>query len=164
MPAFEGGLHPAARRKNDFTSWEEMRERLLPKGAYHLWEPRVLDDYCRYGLARKPDGRFELACPPEVEASIYMTARSNGGIYQSVRKLAIPVTIVRAMERSPDHPPADFSASPTWPGLVNEFPNAREIHLPDCSHFIPMQKPDEVIRILREEVRAWGSTHSGIEA
>ncbi len=159
----EGGVHPAARRKNDFASPEEMIERLLPKGAYALFEPRILDDYCRYGLLPGDDGRFRLACPPEVEASVYMTSRSNGDIYRSVRGLNIPVTILRAMEPTEESQRGDFSFSPTWPGLVNEFPAAREIYLPDCTHFIPMQKPDEVIRLLREEVSAWHRTDNRTE-
>ena len=150
---FEGG-HPAAKRRNHFASVEEMIERLLPKSSFGLYEPRILEDYCRYGLLPAESGGFELACPPEVEASVYMTARSNGGIYDSVRSLEIPVTIMRARARGADGLVADFSASPTWPGLVDEFKHAREIHLDDCSHFIPMQMPDRVIAVITEEIAA----------
>jgi lipase len=152
---FEGGVHPATRRKRDFDSPDAMKERILPKSAFRLFDPRVFDDYCRYGLLPTEDGRYTLACPPEIEASVYMASLSNGRIYDSVRGLEIPVTIMRAMEPSAEHPPGDFAVSPTWPGLVDEFPNAREFYYPDCTHFLPMQIPDEVIRILREEVAAW---------
>ena len=155
LMAVEGDVHPAARRKNDFASPEEMIERILPKGAYRLFEPRILDDYCRYGLVEGENGRFHLACPPEVEASVYMTSRTNAGVYDSIRRLAIPVTIMRAMAPAEDAERADFSFSPTWPGLVGEFANARELYLPDCTHFIPMQMPDRVVAVIREEVAAW---------
>lgn len=155
LMAVEGGVHPAARRKNDFASPEEMAERLRPKGAYGLFEQRILDDYCRYGLVPTATGRYELACPPEVEASVYMTSRSNGGVLERARSLTIPVTIMRAMEPALGSQRSDFSFSPTWPGLVGVFPNAREIYLPDCTHFIPMQMPDRVVDVLREEVAAW---------
>jgi pimeloyl-ACP methyl ester carboxylesterase len=155
LMAVEGGVHPAARRKNDFGSPEEMAERLLPKGAYGLFERRILDDYCRFGLIPTVTGRYELACPPEVEASVYMTSRSNGGVLESARRLTIPVTIMRAMEPTLESQRGDFSFSPTWPGLVDEFPNAREIYLPDCTHFIPMQMPDRVVSVIREEVALW---------
>ncbi len=151
----EGDVHPAARRKNDFASPEEMIERLLPKGAYALFEPRILDDYCRYGLLPDGSGRFRLACPPEVEASVYMTSRSNGAVYDSVHRLEIPVTVLRAMTPSAEAHRGDFSFSPTWPGLAGEFRNGRDVHLPECTHFIPMQMPDEVIRVISEEVTAW---------
>ena len=137
-----------------------MIERLLPKGAYHLFEPRILDDYCRYGLLPEPGGGYELACPPEVEASIYMSARSNAEIYDSVRRLDIPVTILRAKLPAADAGKGDFSSSPTWPKLVDAFKRAREIHLAECTHFIPMQMPDAVIHVLREEVGAWNEARN----
>ena len=152
---FPDGAHPATRRRNHFDSPEEMIERLLPKSSFALYEPRILDDYCRYGLVPAPEGGFQLACPPEMEATVYMSARSNGGVYDSIRKLDIPVFIVRAKERSAELGGPDFSSSPTWPGLVNEFKNAQELHLQDCSHFIPMQKPDLVIGLIREQVDQW---------
>lgn len=152
--------HPAAKRKRNFDSPEQMRDRLLPKGAYHLFEPRILMDYCRYGLLPAADGGYELACAPEMEASVYQTARTNPGVYDSIHSLTIPVTIMRAMEPGPEHDPADFSISPTWPKLVDEFQNAREFHLADCTHFIPMQMPDRVIGVLQEEIAAWQADHS----
>lgn len=153
--------HPASRRKGDFDSLEEMKARLLPKGAYRLFEPRVLDDYCRFGLVPTEDGRYRLACPPLIEASVYATSRTNGAVYDSARRITIPVTIMRAMEPGPDRSPADFSLSPTWPGLAGVFANARDLYYPDCTHFIPMQMPDEVIRVLTEEVAGWEAERAG---
>ncbi len=147
--------HPAAKRKNHFDSAEDLRDRLLPKGAYRLFEPRVLMDYCRFGLLPAESGGFELACHPEMEASVYQTARTNAGVYDSAHALRIPVTVMRAMEPGPDRDPTDFSISPTWPKLAAEFEQGRDIHLPDCTHFIPMQMPDRVISVLQEEVAAW---------
>jgi lipase len=155
QPVFEGGVHPASRRKNSFSSPLEMAERLLQKGAYHLFERRILDDYCEHGLIRTESGEYQLACPPEIEASVYMASRSNGRIYDSVRSLDIPVLILRAQLPSADRTAMDFSSSPTWPGLVNEFRHGREIHYPDCTHFIPMQIPDEVVRVLQLELDSW---------
>jgi len=49
----------------------------------------------------------------------------------------------------------DFSSSPTWPGLAQEFPDARELHWADCTHFIPMQRPDEVIELIADQISDW---------
>jgi lipase len=152
---FEGGIHPAAKRKNDFTSPQEMSERLMQRGVYHLFERRMLDDYCEHGLVRQASGDYRLACPPEIEASVYMAARSNGEIYDSVHALDIPVLILRAQLPPVERMAMDFASSPTWPGLVNEFKHGREIHYPDCTHFIPMQIPDEVVKVLQQEVQGW---------
>jgi pimeloyl-ACP methyl ester carboxylesterase len=155
VAAFEGGVHPAAKRKNSFSSPQDMAERLLQKGAYGHFERRMLDDYCKHGLVQTEAGDYQLACPPEVEASVYMAARSNGAIYDSVRSLDIPVLVLRAQLPPADRTAMDFAWSPTWPELVNEFKHGREIHYADCTHFIPMQIPDEVVRVLQQEVKGW---------
>lgn len=152
---FPDGLHPAARRRNYFDSPEEMMERLLSKSSFALYEPRIFADYCRYGLVPGEDGGFQLACPPEIEATVYMSARSNGGVYDSVRTLDIPVFIVRAKEPGSQLGGPDFSSSPTWPPLVKEFKHGQELHLKECSHFIPMQVPALVIDLIREQIAAW---------
>ena len=81
-----------------------------------------------------------------------MSARSNHGIYEAVHSLSIPVLILRAKEPPSDRGSMDFSASPTWPGLANEFKNGREIHFPDRTHFLPMEIPVEIAGILMEEI------------
>jgi hypothetical protein len=40
----------------------------------------------------------------------------------------------------------DFASSPTWPGLVHEFRDGREVHLAEHTHFLPMEAPDLVAR------------------
>ena len=40
----------------------------------------------------------------------------------------------------------EFRFSPTWPGLAAAFPNGREIHVPERTHFVPMEDPAQVAR------------------
>ncbi len=151
----EVDVHPTARRRNEFASPQEMAERLLGKGSFARFNPAMLSDYCTYGLLPNPAGAgFVLACPPEVEASVYMTNWSNGAIYDAVRSLDIPVLILRAQEPPQDRTVMDFSASPTWPALVYEFKLGREIYYPDRTHFIPMEIPDEVAQLIQAEAAA----------
>ncbi len=147
-------LHPAAKRRRYFSSAAEMRMQIQSKSAFPLFVPRILDDYCEYGLV-PAEGGFELACPPEVEAWVYMSSRSNGGVYDSVSLVDVPVTVMRARAPAADNP-MDFSASPTWPGLAAAFDRGREIYMPDCTHFIPMQAPDRVVAEVRRLIGDWG--------
>ena len=154
-PADLGGeMHPAAKRRNRFESVDAMMERLADRSSFHLFEPQIFRDYCEYGLEPADDGDgFVLACPPEIEAAVYMTSRSNSSVYDSVRSLAIPVLILRARAPSPDVTGAMvFSTSPTWPGLAAEFKQGRELHYPDRTHFLPMEIPDEVAALIAEEL------------
>ncbi|HSG89754.1 MAG TPA: alpha/beta hydrolase [Pseudomonadales bacterium] len=141
----DGEEHPTAKRRNAWQDWEEMRDRFADRLPFSAWDPRVLEDYCRYGVAERADAApgdkpFELACPPSVEASIYMGSASRD-IHAQAATVQVPVTVLRARARSADRNVMDFSGSPTDPALADVFPQGRDVHLPDSSHFIPMENP-----------------------
>ncbi|MBT7369641.1 MAG: alpha/beta hydrolase, partial [Gammaproteobacteria bacterium] len=145
--------HPTAKRRNEFDSPEDMADRLRGKASFGIFDPDMFMDYCRYGLLPNDKGKgYVLACPPVIEASVYMSSRSNHDIYEIVRNVNIPVLILRAKEPDAERNFMDFSFSPTWPELVNEFKNGTEIYFPDHTHFLPMEIPDEITRIISEEI------------
>ena len=93
---------------------------------------------------------MQLACDPLHEAAIYLSQKGNQIIHDLLPRLTLPVTLLRA---APDAENLNnFAASPTWPGLVDALPNAREIYLPGMSHFIPMEDPDLVASVIREAI------------
>jgi pimeloyl-ACP methyl ester carboxylesterase len=139
--------HPTSKRKNAWSSWREMYERLADRGTFALWRRDVLEDYCRYGMLQNPDGPgFVLACPPLVEASIYTqsTGRDIRSLFSAIH---VPVVVLRAQRREgPRRDVMDFAASPTWPHLAEQFAHGRDVYLPTLTHFIPMQDPELVAR------------------
>ena len=153
------GIHPAARRFNAFTSADDMMERLASKSAFPLYDPQTFRDYCEHGLIPSANGGMTLACPPEIEASVYMASRSNAAIFDAVASVDVPVLVVRAQAPEAERGIMDFASSPTWPGLANLFPQGRELHWPDVTHFIPMQTPDAVIDLMEQEIEAWRQSH-----
>ncbi|MCB1647494.1 MAG: alpha/beta hydrolase, partial [Pseudomonadales bacterium] len=95
----EAGNHPVAKRRNHFDSPEAMYQNFHGRGSFAVWEDAVLRDYCDYGCLPNPEGAgYVLACPPKVEATIYMTSSANN-IYGVIGDISIPVTVLRAMER-----------------------------------------------------------------
>jgi pimeloyl-ACP methyl ester carboxylesterase len=139
--------HPAIRRKRDFVSPEAMIERFRDRDPYDLFDPRVFADYCRFGLVPAASGEgMELACPPEVEASVYASSRSNGAILEAAKRVDIPVLVVRAMQTNL----TDFKSSPTWPELASILPLGTDLHRPDMTHFHPFQDPADAARIIAE--------------
>lgn len=139
--------HPTARRKRDFASPEEMMERFASRDPYALFDPRVFEAYCRHGLVPAASGEgLELACAPEVEASVYETSRSNAAIHEAARQVDIPVLVVRALHTNL----FDFKSSPTWPGLAGVLPQGTDLHRPDMTHFHPFQDPEDAARIIAE--------------
>ncbi len=133
--------HPTARRRNRWASWQEMYERFRDRRPFAHWDPRVLEDYCRYGIVPAPDGDgYVLACPPEVESAIY-TGSAMWDIYAMIERIELPVTVLRAQERAWESDPMDFASSPTWPALAERFPHGRDVYLPELTHFMPMERP-----------------------
>lgn len=151
-----GADHPVARRRNQWANWTEMFERFKDRRPYDLWDKKVLEDYCKYGVLPAENGEgFRLACPPESEASVYMNSLSQP-IYDITRKVTAPVTILRAKTRNPDEErdPLDFTLSPTWKGVAAQFQKARDVYLPHYTHFIPMQDPGFIANCIMNEEEA----------
>lgn len=145
--------HPVARRRNKWASPEHMFEHFKNRSPYSLWQPDVLKDYCDHGLLPAEEGEhLRLACPPESEASVYLGSL-NESIYHLARDVHVPVTVLRAKGPEPGKERIlDFTISPTWEGVAAQFPKGRDVHLPDLSHFIPMQDPVLVAQFITEKV------------
>lgn len=141
--------HPVARRRNVWSSAEEMRARFADRPPYANWDPRVLADYCTHGLLPAADGEgLELACPPALEASVYQNALRTSP-HSWLPHLAVPATLIRAPtgERGG---PLDFSLSPTWTGLGPAIGAERDELWAEHSHFIPMEAPARVAALLAD--------------
>lgn len=140
--------HPAIRRKRDFASPEQMMERFADRDPYKLFARRVFEDYCRHGLRKTSDGRYELACSPEMEASVYASSRSNSGILDAAKSVRAPTLIVRAKRTEL----TDFKSSPTWPDLHAIMPAGTDMHREDRTHFHPFEDPGDAAHIINDAI------------
>jgi pimeloyl-ACP methyl ester carboxylesterase len=132
--------HFAARRRNHWTSPDEMFERFRARPPFNAWDPAVLRDYCDYGLLPNPDGEgYVLACPPRIEAAVY-AGSAGTDIYDEIESLDIPVRVLRARARQ-ESSLMDMSGSPTAAGLASHFKHGEDVPGPQHSHFIPMADP-----------------------
>lgn len=152
------GEHFAARRRNEWSSPEEMFERFSTREPFSRWDREVLWDYCRHGLLPNPAGTgYVLACPPAVEASIYAGSRGRN-VYPEVARVRVPVRVLRARSRGLGAVGVDMSASPTAPDLASRFALGEDVELPQYSHFLPMEAPglvaDEVARMVERCTRS----------
>ena len=139
--------HFARKRRRTWESAEEMYERFVWRPPFNTWDRQVVRDYCDYAL-----NGHDLACPPEIEGSVYENCTMpESNPYAALEKLEIPVVIVRSR--------VEFvlgftsmQASPTNPGLARMLKSARDEHWGDVSHFIPMEAPGRVARLITEVV------------
>jgi lipase len=138
----------AAKRRNQWASPQEMFERFVGRAPFDRWDRDVLRDYCEYGL-RPEDGRYVLACPPAIEASVYeQSLVPESDIYEEVAMVKAPVHVVRA---GLEQDPANFMAqSPTPPDLASKFVRGRDTCLPQYSHFIPMEGPAFTAKLVED--------------
>jgi len=142
-------VHGAARRRARWASPEAFYARLDGHHPFNRWEPDALRAYCEHGLLPAPDDDgYLLACPPAIEAEIYH-GHSASPIYDAIATVRVPVVVVRGHPYQ-DNPAEDLTASPTAPGLAAAFPNGRDIHLTDHSHFIPMEDSALVAGMIAE--------------
>lgn len=149
---FDPARNPALKRKNQWRDAGEMYRRFHNRPPFDRWQAQILRDYCEHALREVPgESELQLACDPLHEAAIYVSQKGNEVIYDLLPRLTLPVTLLRA---APDPENFyNFAASPTWPGLADALPDAREIYLPGMSHFIPMEDPDLVAGVIREAIQ-----------
>lgn len=141
--------HPASRRRNEWADWRALYDRLHDREPYSLWQPQVLEDYCRNGVLPNPSGDgVILACPPLVEASVYLNSW-RAYLHDRLSEIRPPATILRARRGElPQLGRTDFSGSPTWERLWQLFRQATDVYLPDYTHFLPMQDPALVAKYI----------------
>jgi lipase len=140
------------KRRKRWTSPEEMVENFANRPPFSAWDCGVLRDYCHYGLVPDPPdypADYILACPPEIEASIYEASPAvESNIYPAIATIAIPVRVVRS-GRFQD-PANVMGLSPTAPDLAASFTRGADTLLPECSHFIPMESPQLVAKLIAD--------------
>ncbi len=141
--------HFAARRRNRWASPEEMIARFAPRPPFNRWQPAVLRDYCTYGLLPAPNGDgYGLACPPHIEADVYRYS-TDANIYNEIAHVQVPVTVVR-MGQPTTLATWNMDGSPTAPDLATAFPRGHDIHIPEYTHFLPMEDPARVAQLVQE--------------
>jgi pimeloyl-ACP methyl ester carboxylesterase len=65
----------ARRRRTDWASRAEAREKWGRRSVFQAWRPEVLDLYALDGLRERADGSVTLKCPSAVEAAIFDQGR-----------------------------------------------------------------------------------------
>jgi pimeloyl-ACP methyl ester carboxylesterase len=125
----------AARRRASFGSVQEALDNFSSKAAFSAWDERALLAYVGGGLVHR-DGRWWLACEPDLEADAYRAGTAHG-VHARLSEVTCPVLIL-AGETSDTHP-APFVAQ-----LATLVPDGRYRMVPSTGHFLPMERPDVV--------------------
>ncbi|HYC57898.1 MAG TPA: alpha/beta hydrolase [Candidatus Binatia bacterium] len=143
----EAGVNPmSARTRTRRTVWSSRQEifhSFRKREPYATWTDEALHAYVDGGTFERPDGEIELLCPARVEGHIYATASSFDG-YAALARVRIPILLLRGQHSTT----LDEERARR---VLEVSPSARLITVPGTTHFIPMEKPDEVARLVHGE-------------
>ena len=104
-------------------------------------DPEVLSAYVRWGFVDRSDGRIELACDPETEASIFSTTRPNGPThsFERLAEVRCPTSVLCGSRT--DLAPEWFDAQAEVLGV--------EAQVVDGGHFFLFEDLDRAAALIR---------------
>ncbi len=141
-------LHPLARgalrRRRRFESRQAMFENYRRKRVFRRMDDRALRAYVDALAAPHPSGGVTLRYSPEWEARIYVTSvRADLEIWRRLPELRLPLLVIRG-----EH--TDTFWEKTAARVQRKAPRARIVTLPDSTHLLPLERPAEIARLVRE--------------
>jgi pimeloyl-ACP methyl ester carboxylesterase len=132
----------ARKRRAVWSSTDEMFESYGSRPPFDTWREDLLHVYVEEGTRQREDGQVELKCPPELEAKYYEAVRL-AGFWPLLPKVQCPTLFVWGADND--------LRSRMGEGLENEVPNSHTVSIPDTTHFLVMEKPDELAALLTKD-------------
>lgn len=130
----------AARRRGMFPSRAEARAAYQGRGVFRSWSDDDLDAYLAGGLIDTDEG-VELACAPAFESATFRAVSPN--VEPALAQLRCPFILLAGDEGSTVRDPelAIFAAHPMC---------RRAERLPGTTHFLPLERPEQVRAAIME--------------
>jgi pimeloyl-ACP methyl ester carboxylesterase len=128
------------RRRVVWDSRQQLFAAYQGKDAFARWREDVLWDYVNHGTYDLADGRVALKCPAEVEAHVFANTMSID-IFSRIHEIDCPVLVLRGEHTDP---PLALAAE----RVAQRIPKGSLMTVPDTSHFLAMEKPEEVADII----------------
>ena len=129
----------AAQASNRRKSWPNAQaafDSYRGRGAFKTWPDRMLSDYLGGGLASVSDGpEVTLGCAPAWEAANYRAGPPS--VWASLKNITVPIQLLSGGARSTC--PESVARA-----LVRRSKVLKWMHFPECSHFLPMERPQSV--------------------
>jgi len=150
-PALRDGAS-GRRRRIEFESAAALFTRYGSRPPFNVWRAGILWDYVEGGFETRPDGSVRLLCLPDVEAEMLVaigSAISQNHVAEGlddpfpiIENITCPVMLTTGALSQPQY--RRMAA-----GAVQAIPHAQLQEIPGCTHFLPMQLPEELIARVR---------------
>ena len=131
----------ARKRRAVWPSRDELFDTYRTRPAFQTWQEETLRLYVDEGTRMREDGQVELLCPPELEAQFF-EAVADVDSPSLLPKLTCPTLVLWGEESHLRERMAETA--------TDALPNARTITVPETTHFLPQERPDEVGRLMEE--------------
>jgi hypothetical protein len=112
---------------------------------FDVLAPEAVAAYVRWGFVDRPDGQVELACPPEVEATIFEVSGAPGGApaaWEQLDRLDADAVVARG---------DDSDLPGEWFAMQAERAGAPLVTLTG-GHFFLQEDTDRAERLVREQL------------
>lgn len=137
---FEFPMVASAQRRRDWWSSRAAAfEHLRPKPVFAGFSDEAMWDFINYGLNDDANGGVRLAFPKEWEARIYSMPPTF--VWEYVSQISQPTLAIRAANSDTLFPPA-------WEHWQKLQPNATFIEMPETTHLLTMEKPEQVANLI----------------
>ena len=140
------------RRRVEFESAAAVFARYGARPPLNIWRSSALWDYIEAGFETLADGRVRLRCLPEIESEMLVAIGSAIGKnhvaeglhdpFAVIERISFPVMLTTGALSQPQY---RRMAS----GALRAIPNAELHDIPGCTHFLPMQLPEELVARVR---------------
>ncbi len=132
----------ARKRRPVWPSRQEMFEAYRSRPPFDTWREDIVRLYVEGGTFSTDTGAAELKCPPEYEARFY-EAVSILDPWPYLERIACPTLVAWAES---GRPPPMFNRE----AVGQAIKGSRTVVMPGVSHFAPMEKPEEVAKLISE--------------
>ena len=145
-------VHPlvkgALKRRDHFESHAAMYANYRQKAVFKRMSDTALLDYVEALGCPRPDGTIELCYPASWEARIYVTGlRADLELWRELPKLNVPLLIFRGAE-------TDTFRESTARRVQHCLPSAQIHTIPEATHLVALEKPEEILAIAKDFLRA----------
>lgn len=137
----------ARRRREVWSDRQEVRAAYSGKAVFATWHSEVLEDYVVAGTVELPRGGVGLRYPREWEARIFAAAPHD--LWKELRKVSVPTLFVQGGT-------SDTLLDAARRRIEREVPGARTVVIPGASHFVPMEQPAQLARLMEDFLETEG--------
>ena len=135
----------AAKRRAVWSDLPTIHAAYQKKSMFRTWDPECLDGYLENGTRDNGDGQIRLSCTPAWESRCFSVYPTD--LWRFIPRVQQPMLVVYGGR-------SDTFVGRAAKQLQKAVPQARFHCLKENGHFIPMEKPRAVARVIRDFLKS----------